>query len=265
MTALTVSREGPIAHLVLADSAGGNAIDGALLHALASACEELRFQDSVQAVVLRAEGPVFCQGWDWEALLGPAEGAGEATAALEALGRYGLPGDVFGCLAALPQPVVCAVTGDAIGAGFEVALACDLRVAAQGARFAFPEAEFGLLPLAGGAQRLARLAGRARALEALLSGRPLEAGELAEWGVVNAVVPREEVLARATSLAQRIAERGPLAVRYAKEAVSRGPEMPLEQALRFETDLTIILQTTQDRAEGVRAFLEKRLPRFQGR
>ncbi len=265
MTSLTVEREGPIAHLVLADSAGENAIDGALLHAMARACQELRFEDGVQAVVLRAEGPVFCRGWDWADLLGPSETAGANSSALESLGRYGLPGDVFGCLAELPQPVVCAITGDAIGAGFELALACDLRVAAQDARFGFPEAEYGLLPLAGGAQRLARLAGRARALEALLTGRLLEAAELAEWGAVNAVVPRREVLAQAISLAQRISERGPLAIRYAKEAIFRGAEMPLEQALRFETDLTIILQTTQDRAEGVRAFLEKRRPRFQGR
>lgn len=265
MTALTLRQEGPIAYLALADPARGNAIDGALLQALAGACEELRFQEGVQAVIVLAEGPVFCQGWDWDALLSPAGASAGASTALEALARYGLPGDVFGCLAALPQPVICAVTGDAIGAGFELALACDLRVAAQDACFAFPETESGLLPLAGGAQRLARLAGRARALEALLSGRPLEARELAEWGAINAAVPRSEVLAQAVSIAQRIAERGPLAVRYAKEALSRGPEMPLEQALRFETDLTIILQTTQDRAEGVRAFLEKRPPRFQGR
>ena len=123
----------------------------------------------------------------------------------------------------------------------------------------------GLLPLAGGTQRLPRLVGRGKALEMILTGEPVTADEALRIGLVSAVVSREHLDGEAAGIAQRIAERGPLAVRYAKEAVSHGLEMPLEQALRFETDLTIILQTTEDRAEGVKAFLEKRTPDFKGK
>ncbi len=122
-----------------------------------------------------------------------------------------------------------------------------------------------MLPLAGGTQRLPRLVGRGKALEMILTGERVTADEALLVGLVSAVVPRERLAKEAVAIAQRIAERGPLAVRYAKEAVARGTEMSLEQALRFETDLTIILQTTDDRAEGVRAFLEKRKADFKGR
>lgn len=259
---LSLEQRGPVAYLSLGRPDRRNAIDGTLLRQLADACEALRFDHEPRVVVLFAEGDAFCEGWDWQAFF--AEG-GPQNATLSALASHGLPGDVFGCLAELPQPVICAVQGDALSAGFELALACDVRIAAHNARFGFPETALGLLPLAGGTQRLARLAGRARALEILLTGRHLDAEEALACGVVNALAPRERLVAEAQALADRIAERGPLAVRYAKEAVSRGAEMPLEQALRFETDLTIILQTTEDRAEGVRAFLEKRPPNFKGR
>jgi enoyl-CoA hydratase len=119
--------------------------------------------------------------------------------------------------------------------------------------------------MAGGTQRLARIVGRAAALELILTAEPIDAQTARRIGLVSQVVPRDRLLAEASALAERIAARGPIAVRYAKEAVSQGLDMPLEQALRFETDLTIILQTTEDRAEGVRAFLEKRAPEFKGR
>ena len=156
-------------------------------------------------------------------------------------------------------------TGDAPSAGLELALACDGRLAAEGVRLAWPETAQGLLPMAGGTQRLARLVGRAHALRLILLAEPIDAEEAWRIGLVSAVAPAGELLAEAEALAQRMASRGPIALRYAKEAVRRGLEQPLEQALRFETDLTIILQTTEDRAEGVRAFLEKREPKFKGR
>jgi enoyl-CoA hydratase/carnithine racemase len=162
------------------------------------------------------------------------------------------------------QPVICAVNGDATSAGLELALACDLRIAAEGARFSLPETASGLLPMAGGSQRLPRLVGRGEALRLLLLAEPIDAAEALRIGLVSAVVPGERLLAEAEALAFRLASRGPIALRYAKEAVRRGLEQPLDQALRFETDLTVILQTTEDRAEGVRAFLEKREPRFRG-
>jgi enoyl-CoA hydratase len=119
--------------------------------------------------------------------------------------------------------------------------------------------------MAGGTQRLARLVGRAAALELILTAEPIDAQTALRVGLVSKVVPRDRLLSEASALAERIAARGPIAIQYAKEAVSRGLDMSLEQALRFETDLTIILQTTEDRAEGVRAFLEKRSPEFHER
>ena len=112
---------------------------------------------------------------------------------------------------------------------------------------------------------VARLVGRGKALEMILTGEPVDAQEALRVGLVSAAVPHDRLAAEAESVAARITERGPVAVRFAKEAISRGLEMTLEQALRYETDLTVILQTTEDRAEGVRAFLEKRKPRFKGR
>jgi enoyl-CoA hydratase len=246
---LSFEKSGPIARLTLQRPEAGNAVDAALLGDLAAACEAIEGDDDVRAVLLAADGADFCRGWD-ESLL-----AGE-----------GPPGaDPFGCLAELTRPVVCAVQGRALSAGLELALACDVRIAAEGATFGLPETGLGLVPLAGGGQRLARLVGRGSALQLVLTGEPIDAAEALRIGLVGAVTPAERLAAEAEAIASRIAGRGPLAVRYAKEAVSRGLEMTLEQALRYETDLTIILQTTEDRAEGVRAFLEKRKPEFKGR
>ena len=255
---LSLEKRGPIAHLELRRLEKQNAIGGRTLQELAEACEAIAGDEEVRVVVLSGgAGPAFSRGWDWEAL------AGEDP--LLAARALGLPGDPFGCLAEMPRPVLCALNGDAFSAGLELALACDVRIAAEGARLGLPETAMGILPLAGGTQRLARLVGRAKALEMILTAEPIEAQEALCIGLVSAVTPQERLMAEAEAIAGRLAERGPLAVQYAKEAIRRGLEMPLEQALRYETDLAIILQTTEDRAEGVRAFLEKRPPQFRGR
>ena len=242
---VSLHKSGPIARLTLRRPS----VDAALLADLARACDAIESDDSVRAVILAADGTDFCRGWD-ESLL-----AGEG----------GPPADAFGCLAELPRPVVCAVQGEALSAGLELALACDIRVASEDARLGLPETKLGLVPMGGGTQRLARLVGRGKALEMILTGEPVDAREALRIGLVSAVVPLDKLAAAAEAIADRIAERGPIAVRYAKEAVTRGLEMTLDQALRYETDLTIILQTTKDRAEGVRAFLDKRKPEFKGR
>jgi enoyl-CoA hydratase/carnithine racemase len=239
----------------------GNLIEAAFIAELQSACAAISDDSGVRVVVLAAEGDTFSRGWDWEALTAGAEGGFP----LEAARAQGMTSDPFGCLAALATPVVCVVNGDATGAGFELALACDIRIADEAARFSLPELSMGLLPMAGGLQRLARLVGRGKALELALTGDEIDAAEALRIGLVSAVVPAGRLAAEADAIAGRIAERGPIATAYAKEAVSRGVDMPLEQALRFETDLTIILQTTEDRAEGVQAFKDKRKPEFKGR
>jgi len=247
---LLLEHDGPIARITLCRPARGNAIDATLVGELQSACESLADMVEVRVVVLTAEGDAFSRGWDQEAPSAPV---------------MGIASDPFGSLASLPRPVVCAISGDASGAGLALALACDIRIAAESARFSLPELSMGLLPMAGGLQRLARLVGRGKALELALTGDEIDSAEALRIGLVSAVLPADRLAAEADAIANRIAERGPIAVAYVKEAVSRGIDMPLEQALRLETDLTIILQTTEDRAEGVRAFLDKRKPDFKGR
>jgi len=255
---LSLETSSGVARLTLRRPDAGNPVDARLVRELIQARETIADDNAVRVVLLSAEGDVFSRGWDWDALLG------ETTDPVAALRSHSIPPDPFGCLSDLPQPIVCALNGDAIGAGLELALACDVRIAAEGARFSVPEVSMGLLPIAGGTQRLPRLVGRGKGLEMILTGETVTADEALRIGLVSAVVRRERLAEEAELVAQRIARRGPLAVRYAKEAVSHGIEMPLEQALRFESDLTIILQTTEDRAEGVKAFLEKRTPEFQG-
>jgi len=259
---INLTQRDAVAHLHLQRPEQDNRIDAHLLSELATACEALADDPNVRVVVLSGgEGSVFSSGWE-PSLLAASAGGGEGEAPAR---RAEALGHTFDFLAEMPRPVICAINGDAFSAGLELALACDVRLACPEARFAFPETAWGLIPMAGGTQRLARVVGRAAALELILTAEPVDAQTALRIGLVSHVVPRDRLLTEASALAGRIAARGPIAVRYAKEAVTQGLGMSLEQALRFETDLTIILQTTEDRAEGVRAFLEKRAPEFHGR
>ena len=224
----------------------------AFVEDLASAAADVgALTDEVRVVIVVSAGDDFCTGWGAD-LLDPPEAALEAGAGFEAL-------------AAVPQPVIAAVNGHAVSAGLELALAADVRLAAEGARFALPDVVDGRLPSGGGTQRLPRAVGRAHALRLLLLAEEIDAAEARRIGLVSRVVPATELARAARALADTIAQRGPIATRLAKEAVHRGTEMPLQQALRYELDLTVILQTTFDRAEGVRAFASRTPADFIGR
>lgn len=162
-------------------------------------------------------------------------------------------------------PAIAAINGDALGKGLELALACDLRLAAETARLGLPEIASRHILHDGGTQRLPRLIGRARALEMILLGESINAIEARLIGLVDKVVPPEELLPMANKLAQQIAAYAPVAVRYSKEAITKGSELTLEQGLRLESDLYALLQTTGDRTEGITSFLEKKPPEFKGR
>ena len=170
-------------------------------------------------------------------------------------------GDLFAALADLAQPTIAVLSGPVRGGGLELALAADLRVASIGCVTGF-DLGTGGFPRAGGLQRLTRAVGRSRATQLLLLDREIDADTALDWGLVNAVssYPLESAMA----LARSIASRGPLATRYAKDAIGHGLDMPLAQALHYETELTILLQDTDDRAEGVDAFVNKRTPTFSG-
>jgi enoyl-CoA hydratase len=248
----------PIAIITLTQPESGNRVGRALLEELSTAVETATARQDVRAAILTNSGSNFSAGWD-DAVVREIETQGTDAA------RSTLLGGTFQFLVNASVPIIAAINGDAISAGLELALACDLRLASTQARFGFPDVSDGRIPMAGGTQRLSRIVGYPRAVELVLTGRILTSAEALEWGMLNAVYEAEVVLSSAADLAKTLSERGPLAVGLAKEAIYRGADMPLQEALRYETDLTILLQTTSDRAEGVQAFIEKRQPRFQGR
>ena len=163
-----------------------------------------------------------------------------------------------------PQPIIAAIRGFALGGGLELALACDIRIAGEDSQLGLTEVNLAIIPGGGGTQRLPRLVGRGKALEMILTGGRIDAREALRIGLVERVVPATEVLSSAQALARALAEKAPVALRYAKEAVVKGLGLPLEDGLRLENDLATLLRTTDDRIEGAKAFLEKRKPRFTG-
>jgi enoyl-CoA hydratase/carnithine racemase len=243
MSSVTLDLSPPVARLTFVDHVvGANEVRD-----IVSAVESLGDDDSVRAIVVSTAG-----GW-----------AESAVASRDAAGEAGVLGDPFAALAAVRKPVICVAQGDVSGGSLAMALASDIRIGGEDARFTCDDVGGGRVPIAGTTQRLVRLVGRGNAMDMVLSGREIDAAEALRMGLVSEVATDPH--ARANEIAGRIAEHGPIAVAYAKEVIARGVEMPLEQALRYETDLTIILQTTEDRAEGVQAFLEKRNPEFKGR
>lgn len=212
---------------------------------LCDACERIEFDDEVRVVVLRSRAGDFHRG---------------ATASAASRGRY----DCFAAVTRLSAPVIAEVRGAALAEGCELALAADLRFAASGARFQWTSGGGDGAGAAAALHRLAQIVGRTRALE-LLGGRTVWAREALRIGLATRVVPADRLCATVRRAAAALATRGPIALRYAKEAVWKGLDMTFEQGMRLEQDLYVLLQTTEDRREGVRSFLEKRPPRFRGR
>ena len=239
-SAILYSKRRHVATITLNRPEADNAIDRQLADELTEACREVRGDDDVRVVVLTGAGDkAFSVG---------GESAGVASA-----------------IGSLEQPVIAAINGDALGQGLELALACDIRLASNRARFGLPEVASGVIPSDGGTQRLPRIVGRGKALEMVLTAELITAEEALEIGLVSKLVAAEELAAETESLADGLAEKGPLALRYAKEAVAKGLDLTLDQGLRLEADLYFLLHTTEDRTEGITAFLEKRPPRFSGR
>ncbi len=167
-------------------------------------------------------------------------------------------------VAKLKQPVIAAIRGDALGPGLELALACDIRIGTKGARFGLPRIKDGQIPSNGGTQRLPRLVGQGRALQMILTGDPVDADEACRIGLLHRIVASESLVGAAMDMAQQMAENSPLSLSYVKEAVYSGRDLTLDQGLRMELDLYLLLFTTSDRTEGITAFREKRKPDFKG-
>ncbi|MBN2401456.1 MAG: enoyl-CoA hydratase/isomerase family protein [Spirochaetes bacterium] len=168
-------------------------------------------------------------------------------------------------IAETDRPVIAAVTGDATGQGFELIMACDIRIASNTSNFGLPGISKGVLPRDGGTQRLPRLAGKAKALEMILTGGQIDANEAFRTGLVNRTVSSGNILETAMELAADIASKAPVAVRYAREAIYKGADLALDQALRMEGDLYLLLYSTHDRLNGIQSFKDKKKPLFQGK
>jgi enoyl-CoA hydratase/carnithine racemase len=167
-------------------------------------------------------------------------------------------------LAEVERPVLAGIRGDAIGLGLELALACDIRIASESARFGLPHVAAGLMPWEGGTQRLLRTVGKGKALELILTGDPIDAHEANRIGLVSRVVHGDEVEATVMKMAHDMASKSPISMEYCKEAINKGMDLTLEQGLRLEADLYYLMHSTRDREEGIQAFKEKRKPEFKG-
>jgi len=238
------AKQSHIARLTLNRPSAGNAVDGIMDGEIADICREINADDEIYIVVITGAGPDFCRGVE-----SGSEGTFHPAASL----------------AGIDCPVIASVNGDALGIGLEMALSCDIRIASDRARFSLPQLAEAHLPADGGTQRLPRIVGPGKALELLLTANTFTAAEALEIGLVSKVVPADALAVETQKLAETVAAKGPLALRYLKEAVNKGMDATLEQGLRLEADLYFLLHTTADRTEGINAFREKRPPRFKGK
>jgi len=235
-----------------------NALNRRTLEELDACVQEVIADPALRVAILTGAGEkAFIAGADINelAVLTPVAGR-----------DYGLFGQsVLDRIERSPKPFIAALNGYALGGGCELAMACTLRIASESARLGQPEVKLGIIPGYGGTQRLARLVGKGRALELVLSGEQITAEEAFRIGLVNRVVPAAELLKTAEELARKIAANAPLAIRFALEAVNHGLEMTLPEGLYLEATLFSLCCTTEDMKEGTRAFLEKRPAKFTGR
>jgi enoyl-CoA hydratase len=255
---LIVERDGAVLVVTINRPKVLNALDAATLADLDAVVAEARGDDAVRVMVITGAGDkAFIAGADINELARQTPVGGRDHA------RHGQA--LFDRIERLGKPVIAAINGFALGGGCELAMACTLRIAADTAKLGQPEINLGLIPGYAGTQRLARLVGRGRALELLLTGQQIGADEAWRIGLVNRVVAAASLRDEAMSLAKALAGKPPVAVRYILDAVARGLEMSLADAQDYEATLFGLVSTTEDMREGTRAFLEKRKPEFTGR
>ena len=254
---LLLERDGAVAIITVNRPAVLNAINAPTLDALRQTFLDLQHDDGVRVVVLTGAGEKsFVAGADINELAIQTPVSGRAHA---------LEGQrVFQLIENLGKPVIAAINGYALGGGCEMAMACTIRIAADTARIGLPEVTLGMLPGYAGTQRLARLVGKGKAMEIILTGTPVTADEAVRIGLVNRVVPASTLMTEARGLAEQLATQPPIAMRYILSAINQGLEMPFAEACVFEATLFGLIASTDDMREGTRAFLEKRKPQFKG-
>jgi enoyl-CoA hydratase/carnithine racemase len=251
---LRVERTGPVATIWIDRQPKMNTMTVAMRNEFPAMFRELEADDAVRVVVVRgAGGKAFSAGGD------VAEFLTLAPADLE------LWGDTLTAAERCRKPVIAAIDGYAMGAGLELAVACDFRVATQRSEFAFPEVRLGMIPGSGGTQRALRLIGMTRGKLFMMTGQRISAERAEAWGLVTQAVPNDQLDAAVDALAKELADKAPLALRTLKMVLNRGADAPLETALELERKSYAWLRSTADYAEGVTSFLEKRPPKYVGR
>jgi enoyl-CoA hydratase/carnithine racemase len=254
---LLIEREGAVAILTVNRPKVLNALNTRTLDELRRAILELKHDEAVRAVVLTGAGEKsFVAGADINELAVQSPTGGREHAIR---GQH-----VLDLIEQMGKPVIAAINGYALGGGCELAMACTIRIAADTAKLGQPEINLGIIPGYAGTQRLARLVGKGRALELLLSGDQITAQEAHRLGLVNRLVTAADLMPEAKKLAATLASKAPIAIRYILEAVNKGLEMPFAQAQVFEATLFGLVSSTEDMREGTAAFLEKRKPAFKG-
>ncbi len=232
-----------------------NALNGTLLSELMAALSAFDADDNIGAMVITGSERAFAAGADIKAMA-------EASAVEMLTGSFV---ESFDGIRKIKKPVIAAVSGYALGGGCELAMSCDMIVASETAKFGQPEVTIGVIPGAGGTQRLTRAVGKALAMEMVLNNRTLSAAEAAQFGLVNRVVPRERYLDEALALATEVADRAPLAVQLGKDAVNKAFELSLIEGLEAERRAFYMLFATEDQKEGMKAFVEKRKANWKGK
>lgn len=263
---LLIEKEGPIVWLKLNRPTVLNCLNIELLSALKAACAEIACDNSIQVVVIIGAGTkVFCAGADLSER--------KTFSAAQIVEYHALIQSVMLAIETLPQTVIAALNGSAYGGGVELSLACDLRLMVKGALLQMTEVRLGIIPGAGGTQRLPRLIGTARAKEMILAAQPVNAISAHQFGLVNRLIEQEAapganfhqpLMEAVRAFAHDLSEAAPLALRQAKEAINSGYERDLVAGLALETKAYLKLLNTKDRLEGLTAFAEKRKPRYVG-
>ena len=232
-----------------------NALNRTMVREIVEALESFDRDEDIRVIVLSGRGNAFSAGADID------EMAYDDTIKLELLNQFA----DWDRISLIKKPIIGAVQGFVFGGGFELALSCDMLIAAEGTEFSFPEVTLGVMPGAGGTQRLTKLVGRTKALEWIWTGNRIKAKEALQYGVINKIVQREVLMEETLKIASFISNQPPLAVRLIKESVSKAVDYSLYEGMQYERKNFYLLFSSEDQKEGMQAFVEKRKPQFKGR
>lgn len=254
---ITMTLQGAIAILTLNRPEAMNALNDQLIADLTQAVDTVDEDSKIRVLVITGGDKVFAAGGDIKAML--ACGPWEARDYVNPIHK------VFNAIAELPKPTIAAISGFALGGGVELSLTCDFRIAAQNAKFGFPEINLGIFPAAGGSQRLPRQVGMSKAKELMFTGDTIGADTALAIGLVDKVVGKEELMEATLKMAEKLAAKPPLAIRNLKQSMHNVNYMDLNMGLKTELEIMVSLFATEDQKEGMLAFTEKRKPDFKGK